>query len=134
MSLRDIGAFIEERTSLGSAAASFLDTRVPSGAWLSRVLASAVAACVVVLALTGVLLMTAYSPSPQSAWASVHYIEFIQDRGWIVRGLHYWAAQALLVLAAVHVVYVAFAGAYLKPREIGWWLTLLVLGLSVGEA
>src|SRR5580700_8406579 len=128
MSLRDIGAFIEERTSLGSAAASFLDTRVPSGAWLSRVLASAVAACVVVLALTGVLLMTAYSPSPQSAWASVHYIEFIEDHGWVIRGLHFWAAQALIVLSALAILHGALVATYRAPREIAWWLMLAILG------
>jgi ubiquinol-cytochrome c reductase cytochrome b subunit len=77
--------------------------------------------------------MTAYAPSPQSAWASVHYIEFVQRGGWIVRGLHFWAAQSLFVLAAVHIVHGALAGTYRKPGEIGWWLTLLVLGLAVAE-
>lgn len=133
MSLRDIGSFIEERTSLGSAAARFLDTRVPSGAWLSRVLASAVAACVVVLALTGVLLMTAYSPSPQSAWASVHHIEFIEDHGWVIRGLHFWAAQALIVLSALAILHGVLVATYRAPREIAWWLMLAVLGLTLAE-
>jgi ubiquinol-cytochrome c reductase cytochrome b subunit len=133
MSLRDIATFIEERTSLGSAAASFLDTRVPSGAWLSRALASAVAACVVVLALTGVLLMMAYSPSPQSAWASVHYIEFVEDHGWVIRGLHFWAAQALIVLSALAILHGALVATYRAPREIAWWLMLAVLGLALAE-
>src|SRR5580698_10041858 len=65
MGLREIGTFIEERTSLGSATARFLDGLSPSGAWLSRLLASAVAACFGVLALTGVALMMAYSPSSE---------------------------------------------------------------------
>ncbi len=133
MRLRDIGTFIEERTSLGTATARFLDARVPSGAWLSRMIASAIAACVVVLALSGVLLMTAYSPAPQSAWASVHYIEFVQDRGWIIRGLHYWAAQALFVLAALAVLHGALVASYRSPREITWWLMLVVLGLTLAE-
>jgi ubiquinol-cytochrome c reductase cytochrome b subunit len=133
MSLRDIGAFIEERTSLGSAAARFFDARIPSGAWLSRVLASAVAACFFVLALTGVLLMTAYSPSPQSAWASVHYIEFVQDHGWMIRGLHFWAAQSLFVLGALAILHGALVATYRAPREIAWWLMLAVLGLTLAE-
>jgi len=131
--LRDIGAFVEERTSLGTATALFLDTRSPSGAWLSRLLASAIAACVAVLALTGVVLMMAYSPSPQSAWASVHYIEFVLAHGWILRGLHFWAAQALFVLAALAILHGALVAAYRAPRELGWWLTLVVLGLTLAE-
>jgi ubiquinol-cytochrome c reductase cytochrome b subunit len=133
MRLRDIGTFIEERTSLGAAAARFLDARVPSGAWASRVLASAVAACVGVLALTGVALMMAYSPAPQSAWASVHYIEFVQAHGWIIRGLHFWAAQALFVLAALAILHGALVASYRSPREIVWWLMLAVLGLTLAE-
>jgi ubiquinol-cytochrome c reductase cytochrome b subunit len=57
----------------------------------------------------------------------------MQPAGWLVRGLHFWAAQALFVLAAVHIVQGALAGVYRKPGEIGWWLTLLVLGVAVAE-
>ncbi|MGO9837123.1 MAG: cytochrome b N-terminal domain-containing protein [Polyangiaceae bacterium] len=131
--LRDLADFIDERTALRKSAAAWLDHAAIGGAPWAAAMAASVATCFGVLALTGVLLMTAYSPSPQTAWASVHYVQFVQERGWVVRGLHYWAAQALFVLAAVHVVYVAFAGAYNKPREIGWWLTLLVFGLAVAE-
>jgi ubiquinol-cytochrome c reductase cytochrome b subunit len=130
---RDIGSFIEERTSLGTAAARFLDANAPAGAWVSRLLASAIAACVGVLALTGVALMMAYSPSPQAAWASVHYIEFVQAHGWIIRGLHFWAAQALFVLAALGILHGALVASYRAPREFGWWLTLAVLGLTLAE-
>jgi ubiquinol-cytochrome c reductase cytochrome b subunit len=132
--LRNLVDWIDERTSVRKSVGTWLDHPAVGGPLWASAMAASVAACFGVLVFTGVLLMTAYSPSPQSAWASVHYVQFVQDRGWIVRGLHYWAAQTLLVLAAVHVVYVAFAGGYLKPREIGWWLTLLILGLSVGEA
>ena len=60
-------------------------------------------------------------------------MQFVQRGGWVVRGLHFWAAQSLFVLAAVHVVHGALAASYRKPGEIGWWLTLLVLGLAVAE-
>jgi ubiquinol-cytochrome c reductase cytochrome b subunit len=131
--LRAIGTFIEERTSLGTAAARFFDRSVPGGALIARVLAAAVAACFVVLALTGVVLMTAYSASPQSAWASVHYIEFVQAHGWILRGLHFWAAQGLFVLSALAVLYGALVATYRAPREIAWWLMLAVVGLTLAE-
>jgi len=132
--LRSLADWVDERTGLRGSLAGWLDHPAIGGTPWASAMAASVATCVGVLALTGALLMTSYSPSPQSAWASVHYVQFVQDRGWVVRGLHYWAAQALLVLAAAHVVHLAFAGGYGKPRELGWWLTLLVLGLSVGEA
>jgi ubiquinol-cytochrome c reductase cytochrome b subunit len=132
--LRRLGEWVEERTGWGAVARAWIDQPAVGAAPYSAAMAASVAACIGVLALTGCLLMTAYGASPQAAWASVHYVQFVQDRGWIVRGLHYWAAQSLIVLAALHVVHGAFVGIYLKPREVAWWLTLGVLGLTLGEA
>jgi ubiquinol-cytochrome c reductase cytochrome b subunit len=99
----------------------------------SAILGASVAACFAVLVLTGVALMTAYAPSPQSAWASVHYLQYVLAGGWIVRGMHWWATQALVLLATVHVAYGAFAGTYRKPGQISWWLSLIVLAIAIGE-
>jgi ubiquinol-cytochrome c reductase cytochrome b subunit len=130
---RTIGDWLEERVPWRGRVRAWLDPPAMGGAPWASALGAAVATCVGVLALTGLLLMTAYAPSPQSAWASVHYVQFVQDRGWIIRGLHYWAAQSLLVLAAAHIVHGAVTAAYRKPGEIAWWLTLAVLGLAVAE-
>jgi ubiquinol-cytochrome c reductase cytochrome b subunit len=131
--LRTIGDWLQDRTAWRSWGRRFLDHPLVGGGPWGSALAASVATCFGVLALTGVLLMTAYAPAPQSAWASVHYVQFMQPGGWLVRGLHFWAAQALFVLAALHVVQGALAAVYRKPGEIGWWLTLLVLGVAVAE-
>jgi ubiquinol-cytochrome c reductase cytochrome b subunit len=132
--LQRLGDWLEERTGWRATARAWIEQPALGGAPWTSVIVASVATCIGVLALTGCLLMTAYGASPQAAWASVHYLQFVQDRGWIVRGLHYWAAQSLLVLAAVHVVHGAFVGIYVKPREVAWWLTLAVLGLTLAEA
>jgi ubiquinol-cytochrome c reductase cytochrome b subunit len=131
--LHKIGDWLDERTAWRSAAPAWVDHPLVGGERWARAIAVAVATTLGVLALTGIVLMTAYAPSPQSAWASVHFVQFVQDRGWVVRGLHYWAAQVLLVLAALHILHGAFVGGYRKPRELAWWLTLVVLALAVGE-
>jgi ubiquinol-cytochrome c reductase cytochrome b subunit len=131
--LRTIGDWLHERTAWRSWEGRWLDHPLVGGSAWGSAIAASVATCFGVLALTGLLLMTAYAPSPQTAWASVHYVQFVQGGGWVVRGLHYWAAQSLFVLAALHVVHGALAATYRKPGEIGWWLTLLVLGMAVGE-
>lgn len=128
-----LGAWIDERTEWRTRARAWIDHPVVGGAPWASALCTSVVACFGVLALTGVLLMTAYAPSPQSAWASVFYVEHVLSRGWIIRGLHYWAAQSLLVLAALHVAHGALAASYRKPREVAWWLTLAVLGLAATE-
>lgn len=131
--LRDVEEFVEQRTGLVSRARAWVDHPAIGGSRWASAMAASIATCFGVLALTGVVMMTAYAPAPQSAWASVHYIQFVQDRGWILRGLHYWAAQSLFVLAAVHIVYGALVASYARPREIEWILTLLVLGVAVAE-
>jgi ubiquinol-cytochrome c reductase cytochrome b subunit len=87
-----------------------------------------------ILTVTGVLLMTAYAPSPQAAWASVHYVSTSLAGGWLVRGLHHAASNVLLVLLAAHLVRVALAGGYKAPRELEWWLLLAAFGLVMALA
>ena len=82
--------------------------------------------------LTGVFLWTAYSPSVQTAWESVYFIQHHIQLGWFVRGLHHYAAQTMIVLLALHLLQVVIAGAYRPPREINWWLGLMLMGLVLG--
>ncbi|MDP9036825.1 MAG: cytochrome b N-terminal domain-containing protein [Myxococcota bacterium] len=128
-----IGDWLDERIAWRTALRAWLDLPARGDTGWGAAIGASVATCCGVLALTGTVLMTAYAPAPQSAWASVHYIEYVQQGGWVLRGLHYWAAQALLVLAAIHIAHGVFSAAYRKPREVAWWLTLAVLGLVVGE-
>jgi ubiquinol-cytochrome c reductase cytochrome b subunit len=86
----------------------------------------------VIQAVTGLLLMTTYAPSAQTAWASVHYISYSLSGGWLIRGLHHFGSQAMVVLAALHLGQVALFGAYKKPREMNWWFGLLLLGVTLG--
>jgi ubiquinol-cytochrome c reductase cytochrome b subunit len=130
---RNVGDWLDERTGWRGAARAWLDHPAVGGGLWARAIGSAVATCIGILALTGLVLMTAYAPSPQSAWASVAFTQYVQDGGWLVRGMHYWAAQALMVLAALHVLHGAFVATYRKPGEIGWWLTLAVLGVAMAQ-
>jgi len=77
---------------------------------------------------TGLLLMTSYSPSTSSAWASVFYIEQL-PAGSFIRGLHYWGGQALIILFAVHTIRVLLTAAYRPPRELIWVTGLFLIPL-----
>jgi ubiquinol-cytochrome c reductase cytochrome b subunit len=77
----------------------------------------------------------AYSPSSQTAWESVYYIQHQMSGGWLLRGLHHFTAQAMNVLLVFHLMQVVIDGAYKAPREVNYWfgffLLLLVLALSL---
>ena len=132
---RRVADWLDERTEEWRAAArGWIEHPVVGGAPWASAMAASVATCFAVLALTGLTLMTAYGASPQAAWASVHYVQFVQERGWVVRGLHFWAAQSLLVLAAVHRRARRVRRELPKAaREVAWWLTLGVLGPRGGR-
>jgi quinol-cytochrome oxidoreductase complex cytochrome b subunit len=87
----------------------------------------AVFLCLVLL-VTGLLEMYYYIPSVERAAASIQEITFLVPYGGLIRSLHFWSAQALVMAAAVHLLRVVFTGAFAKPRRFNY---LLGLGLFV---
>ena len=88
----------------------------------------------VVEAITGAALAAFYSPSTTDAWASVAYVQDRMSAGWLIRGLHHHGASALVIISGIHLVQTAVFGAYKKPREITWWLGILLLLLLLAFA
>lgn len=105
---------------------------IPGGAKWRYVWGSTLAFVFMIQLITGIMLMTSYSASDASAWASVHYIQYQMDFGWLIRGLHHFGSQTMMVLIALHMLQVVIAGAHLPPREINWWLGLALLGVTFG--
>ena len=85
----------------------------------------------VVLGITGLLEMFYYVPSLERANASVQMLTFLVPYGWLVRGVHYWAAQGLMVIAVLHLLRVVLTGAYKSPRRFNWLLGVSLLVLVV---
>ncbi|MBZ0300484.1 MAG: cytochrome b N-terminal domain-containing protein [Anaerolineae bacterium] len=81
-----------------------------------------------VLVVTGALEMFYYTPTPDQAALSVQVISYHVPLGGLVRNLHFWAAQLLMVVTMVHLARVVLTGAYGPPRRFNY---LLGLGLFV---
>ena len=86
---------------------------------------------VLVLLVTGALEMFFYIPTPEEAAPSIQTITYLVPYGWLVRNLHYWAAQGLTVAAVVHLLRVVLTGAYVPPRRFNYWLGLALLVLTL---
>src|SRR5262245_28120947 len=125
--------WLDARTGYRQLLSRLRDRVLPSGPswWLTS--ASCVFWLFVVQVFTGLLLMTVYSPSTSSAWASVHFIEQ-SAAGSFVRGVHYFAAHALIVVFAIHVLRVLLSGAFRAPRELIWLTGLLLVPIIIGWA
>jgi quinol-cytochrome oxidoreductase complex cytochrome b subunit len=80
------------------------------------------------LLLTGLLEMYYYIPSPAQAAVSVSVIKTLVPYGNLLRNLHFWSAQFLVIVMSIHLLRVVLTGAYAPPRRFNY---LIGLGLLV---
>ena len=80
-----------------------------------------------VLILTGVLEMFYYIPTTDQAALSIQTITFLSPFGSLLRNLHYWAAQFLVLVSVLHLLRVILTGAYAQPRRFNYLLGILLL-------
>jgi ubiquinol-cytochrome c reductase cytochrome b subunit len=83
----------------------------------------------VVLLVTGILLAQFYAPVPEIANQSIRDIESTVWAGSFIRGVHFWASQAMYVTAVLHMVRVFVTGSYKEPREGNWLVGVAMFGL-----
>jgi ubiquinol-cytochrome c reductase cytochrome b subunit len=105
---------------------------VPGGSRWRYVWGSTLTFALAVQFITGIFLWMAYSPSSQTAWESVYYLQNEMLGGWLLRGLHHYTAQAMTILLVLHLMQVVIDGAYKAPREVNFWFGLLLLQLVLG--
>ena len=86
----------------------------------------------VIQVLTGILLLLYYRPSPNEAFESVQYIMTHVKFGWLIRSVHSWAGNLMILTAFLHMFSVYFMRAYRKPRELTWISGMLLLFLALG--
>jgi ubiquinol-cytochrome c reductase cytochrome b subunit len=126
--------WLDERVGLDRMRRTLLDRFVPDRLTWWHTLGSATLAVLALQVVTGIVMAAYYSPSPDHAFDSVRYFQDTVAAGALVRGMHFWGANAMVVLLLAHVVRVFSMGAYKYPREANWLvgvgLFLLVLGMA----
>jgi quinol-cytochrome oxidoreductase complex cytochrome b subunit len=85
----------------------------------------------VILAVTGLLLMFWYRPTPQHAYGDIEDLMHVVPYGRLLRNLHRWSAHAMVLLVIGHMARVFHAGAYRPPREFNWVVGVLLLVLTL---
>jgi quinol-cytochrome oxidoreductase complex cytochrome b subunit len=80
----------------------------------------------IIVFFTGILLTFYYVPTPDSATQSIQQLAYLIPFGWLIRNLHFWSAQLLIIVSALHLLRVVFTGAYAPPRRFNY-----LLGLSL---
>ncbi len=128
--MKKVSAFLRERAAIGDTTSPMLE----GGASFAYVFGKVLVFLFLVEGLTGAALSAFYSPSTTDAWASVAYIQDQSAMGWLVRGVHHHGGGAIVVVAGLHLMQTALAGAYKKPRELVWWLGIILLLVTLAWA
>ena len=75
---------------------------------------------ITLLAATGILNMLVYQPVPGVAYDSVVALQEQVPFGALVRGVHWWSANLLVVVLLLHIVRVFATGGYHGARQFNW--------------
>lgn len=81
---------------------------------------------------TGTLLALYYQPTPDTAYDSVKAITSDVTFGWLIRSVHHWAANLMILFLVLHLLRVFFQAAYKYPRELVWIVGAGLLLATIG--
>ncbi len=127
-----IAEWVDERYQISAPLSKVLSKPVPKYAlhwWYC--LGGITAFLFIVQGTTGILLAFYYQPTPETAYASIQFIESQVRFGAAIRSIHHWAANGMILMCVAHMLRVFIMGAYKPPRELNWVSGVLLLTLTL---
>ncbi len=88
----------------------------------------------VIMIVTGIVLAMHYIPTAEGAFNSVEHIMRDVNYGWLIRYVHTTGASMFFAAVYIHIFRSLYHGSYKSPREVLWWLGLIILLLMVATA
>jgi quinol-cytochrome oxidoreductase complex cytochrome b subunit len=86
----------------------------------------------IVQLLTGLLLSVHYTPSEEEAYKSIQRLHVSVPLGHLLRSVHHWAANLMVVMVTLHMLRVFITGSYKNPRELNWIAGAVLLLMTLG--
>src|SRR5262245_56710590 len=86
----------------------------------------------VIMIVTGIVLAMHYTPTTAGAFDSVEQI--IPNYGWLIRFVHATGASMFFAVIYIHIFRGLYYGSYKAPRELLWWLGVIILLLMIATA
>ena len=123
--------WLEERVRARSLFAALLHVRIPASA-ATYYLGGITLFLFGIQVVTGTLLALYYKPTPDTAYDSVKTITSVVDFGWLIRSIHHWGANLMIVSLVLHLLRIFVQAAYKYPRELIWVVGVGLLGVTIG--
>ncbi|HYM38636.1 MAG TPA: cytochrome b N-terminal domain-containing protein [Thermoplasmata archaeon] len=99
-------------------------------AWLGALTVVAFA----ILAITGIIMMLYYVPTPAAAYSSTAYVFSNVAYGRFIETVHLYTAYAMVLLMFAHMMRHFFVSVHKRPREVMWLVGMLMGGVTLGFA
>ena len=90
--------------------------------------------CLVAQILTGLFLAMHYAANTGVAFDSVEHIMREVNYGWLIRYMHATGASMFFIVVYIHMFRGLYYGSFKAPREILWWLGVVILLLMMATA
>jgi ubiquinol-cytochrome c reductase cytochrome b subunit len=123
--------WLEERLGASALFAALLHVRIPAAA-KTYYLGGITLFLFGIQVVTGTLLALYYKPTPDAAYDSVKYITSVVEFGWLIRSIHHWAANLMIISLVLHALRIFVQAAYKYPREIIWIVGVGLLAVTIG--
>ncbi len=81
--------------------------------------------------MTGILLLLYYRPSAEEAYESIQFLMAEVQFGWLVRSIHAWSANLMVLTLFIHLFSVLMLKAYRRPREMTWVSGVVLFGITL---
>ena len=81
----------------------------------------------VTMILSGIFLVMNYTPHTSMAFESVERIMRDVNYGWLIRYIHMNGASMFFIVVFLHMFRGLYYGSYKAPREMLWWIGILIL-------
>ncbi|HEX6978383.1 MAG TPA: cytochrome b N-terminal domain-containing protein [Alphaproteobacteria bacterium] len=88
----------------------------------------------VIMIVSGIVLAMHYTPHVDHAFNSVERIMRDVNYGWLIRYIHANGASMFFIVVYIHIFRGLYYGSYKPPREVLWWLGVIILLLMMATA
>jgi quinol-cytochrome oxidoreductase complex cytochrome b subunit len=112
--------YLNTRLGLTSRHRRIMDKPVPGGIDYFTCFGGIAFTLFLVQLLTGLLLSVYYTPSEAEAYRSIQHLVQAVPLGRLLRAVHHWAANLMVVMVLMHMLRVFVTGSYKNPRELNW--------------
>ncbi len=90
--------------------------------------------CLMIQIATGIFLAMNYTANTGLAFDSVERIMRDVNYGWLLRYMHAVGASMFFIAVYIHIARGLYYGSYKAPREVLWWLGLIIFILMMATA